>query len=219
MHLSKEPFKYQVKQARRWLNNEGRKCDKGLINVDGKAAFEEWTSRPETFFNADDTWMAPSGQNARRRYEAERHAACQEQGRNNRLVDWWETVAARKKWRHRPGSHVTSWFEDGIEVGCCILPGCLPAGWVLPSDEKQLFIKFYVPLLYFVGVSGKIIRFGSKEDDLDKEDGGVALPGPLGEIAGDDEFNGGVALPLRLKERVDSAFAQAEEKMVALPIR
>lgn len=43
--------------------------------------------------------------------------------------------------------------------------------------------------------------------------------GHLAEIVGDDEFNGGVALRLRLKEGVESAIAQAEERMVALPIR
>lgn len=179
--------------------------------------------------------MVTSARIARQRYEAERDAARQEQGRNNRLVDWWETIATpaggTKRFRHRPGSHVTSWLEDGEEVGCCILPGCLPEGWVAPPEEKQKYIKMYVPLFYFVGNSGKVLRFGEKEDDLDKEDGGVLLPSNGDKKADLDkeddgvllpsigDFDHGVALPLRLNKGVDSGLVRAEERMVALPIR
>ncbi|KAL8686562.1 MAG: hypothetical protein Q9218_007021 [Villophora microphyllina] len=215
-----DTYKNQVKQARRWVNNEFRKADRGGLGKDASADFQQWTSSPEIFFNAEDAWMVGRGRAARQRFEVERKAARQEQGRNKGLEDWWGVAPpSQRGFRPRPGSQFTSWLEDGQEIACVILPGCLPSGWVPLPDEEQRRIMTYLPVHYFLGLSGKVLRVNEKEEENEMEDGGVALPGPSVQAAGNERLNEGVALPVRLNNDVEEEIRLCEQRLMALTIR
>ncbi|KAL8754957.1 MAG: hypothetical protein Q9199_003966 [Rusavskia elegans] len=96
-----ETTEWAMLQARRWLNNERRKLDKGGMTQDGVADFVKWTRQGDGY----DWTPSEQCENANvtiKRFLEEMKAAKQARGKTSNLKDWWEvepphSASARRK--------------------------------------------------------------------------------------------------------------------------
>ncbi|KAL8705608.1 MAG: hypothetical protein Q9201_001295 [Fulgogasparrea decipioides] len=86
----------EMKQFRRWLNNEQRKLDSGGITKQGTEDLMRWTKNPKYFVEKlsvteEGKIMEPSAAAARDRFQSEKFDARMEQGLDEGLPkDWWD---------------------------------------------------------------------------------------------------------------------------------
>ncbi|KAL8720606.1 MAG: hypothetical protein Q9181_007884 [Wetmoreana brouardii] len=233
-----ETYKRMIKQARRWLGNEHRKWDCGGLTNRGTEDFWEWTRTPsESFPGPHGNWMEATGLAARQRFEGEKVAAQQKQGRIKGLEDWWKLVpSSGKRFRPVPGSRVMHFMEDFEKVGVIVALGTkLPHGQKFEKVGYSLEESNF-PLRYFMAHGEVILPIGSEEDTgwmlkgeddnegEDIEDGGVTLPVDSGETqstigsGGLGQFDD-VALPLRPKKKADEMKEAPGSVQISLPIR
>ncbi|KAL8721368.1 MAG: hypothetical protein Q9181_007723 [Wetmoreana brouardii] len=92
----------EMKQFRRWLNNEQRKVDWGAITKQGAQDLIRWTKNPKHFVDkvsiTGGQFMDASAVAARERFEDEKfHASKEQELVGGILRDWWDYIEGHGK--------------------------------------------------------------------------------------------------------------------------
>ncbi|KAL8673316.1 MAG: hypothetical protein Q9168_002240 [Polycauliona sp. 1 TL-2023] len=183
--LRSEPHGIKMGYMRRWMMNEMRREDKGGISQQAWYALSKWSREPE---NGGKITLEPDAEAAKDRFMAEWDAATVQQGKNNRLENWWARVPsyAERTGEPRPDRCFKKLMNEetkGMELMMRGDGGCDNAIVIDDSDdddddddddgsgEKEMAMVGDVESAVHGGISGQMVLRGPRPSSVGGDGG------------------------------------------------